>query len=181
MEPTETKGARPDGALPSRVFPVFSPDPRPERHPGIHMPPPPLVDTPQRHSGTLEQRTDGVELMFPQRLGAPVKIGREDNDNGQQSREHRNRSDEGHKSLSLPHKRAKRFFTNWVQSTVEPTEDNDDAVSRLSNTWCRHVHQTARRLGENDCYLCSRLMAVIAGGSGREWGGTMGHVIWTSG
>ena len=160
---------------------VFSLDPRPERHPGIHMPPPPLVDTPQRHSGTLEQRTDGVELMFPQRLGAPVEIGREDNDNGQQSREHRNRSDEGHKSLSLPHKRAKRFFTNWFQSTVEPTEDNDDAGSRLSNTWCRYVHQTARRLGENDCYLCSRLMAVIAGGSGREWGGTMGHVTWISG
>ena len=115
---------------------VFSLDPRSERHPGIHMPPPPLVDTPQRHSGTLEQRTDNVELMFPQHLEVPVEIGR---------------------------------------------EDNDDAGSRLSNTWCRYVHQTARRLGENDCYLCSRLMAVIAGGSGREWGGTMGHVTWTSG
>ena len=134
---------------------VFSLDPRSERHPGIHMPPPPLVDTPQRHSGTLEQRTDDVELMFPQHLEVPVEIGREDNDNGQQSREHRNRSDEGHKSLSLPHKRAKRFFTNWVQSTVEPTEDNDDAGSRLSNTWYRYVHQTARRLGKNDCYVCS--------------------------
>ena len=109
---------------------VFSLDPRSERHPGIHMPPPPLVDTPQRHSGTLEQRTDNVELMFPQHLEVPVEIGR---------------------------------------------EDNDDAGSRLSNTWCRYVHQTARRLGENDCYLCSRLMAVIAGGSGREWGGTMGQ------